>query len=145
MKQNNELLEYIYKTASMGYESTTNLLRALENKDNKLKKAIEDELKEYEKIVKETKKLLKNNKIEPKKTNIMTKISSYVGINMEVVKDNSYSAIASMLIEGLNIGKIEMEKKIENFEKTTNKQIIKLAKDLYEFQNNSIEELKKYL
>ena len=58
MKQNNELLEYIYKTASMGYESTTNLLRALENKDNKLKKTIEDELKEYEKIVKETKKLL---------------------------------------------------------------------------------------
>ena len=45
MKQNNELLEYIYKTASMGYESTTNLLRALENKDNKLKKAIEDELR----------------------------------------------------------------------------------------------------
>ena len=145
MKQNNELLEYIYKTANMGYESTTNLLRSLENKDNKLKKAIEDELKEYEKIVKETKKLLKNNKIDLPKTNIMTKISSYIGINMEVVKDNSDSAIASMLIEGLNMGKIEMEKKIENFEKTANKQIIKLAKDLYEFQNKSIEELKKYL
>ena len=64
---------------------------------------------------------------------------------MEVVKDNSDSAIASMLIEGLNMGKIEMEKKISNFEKTANKQIIKIAKDLYEFQNNSIEELKKYL
>lgn len=145
MKQNNELLEYIYKTANMGYESTTNLLRSLENKDNKLKKAIEDELKEYEKIVKETKKLLKNNKIDLPKTNIMTKISSYIGINMEVVKDNSDSAIASMLIEGLNMGKIEMEKKIENFEKIASKQIIKLAKELYEFQNKSIEELKKYL
>lgn len=145
MKENNELLEYIYKSAHMGYEATTNLLKALENKDNKLKKAIEDELKEYEKIEKEAKKILKNNKVEPKKTNIMTKISSYIGINMEVVKDNSDSAIASMLIEGLNMGKIEMEKKIENFEKTANKQIIKLAKDLYEFQNNSIEELKKYL
>lgn len=145
MKENNELLEYVYKTASMGYEATTILLRALENKDNKLKKAIEDELKEYEKIVKETKKILKNNKIDPPKTNMMTKISSYLGINMEVVKDNSDSAIASMLIEGLNMGKIEMEKKILNFEKTANKQIIKIAKDLYEFQNNSIEELKKYL
>ena len=50
-----------------------------------------------------------------------------------------------MLIEGLNIGKIEMEKKIENFEKTNNKPIIKLAKYLYEFQNKSIEDLKKYL
>ena len=40
MKENNELLEYVYKTASMGYEAITNLLRALENKDNKLKKQL---------------------------------------------------------------------------------------------------------
>ena len=42
----NELLEYIYKCANMGYESTTNLIRALENKENKLKKAIKQNLKE---------------------------------------------------------------------------------------------------
>ena len=145
MKENNELLEYIYKCANMGYESTTNLMRALENKENKLKKAIEDELKEYEKIVKDCKKLLKNNKIEPKNTNIMTKMSSFIGINMSVVKDNSDSAIAEMLIQGLNMGKIDMEKKLDKYSKVADKKIIKLAKDLYEFQNNSIEELKKYL
>lgn len=144
MKENNEFLEYIYKCANMGYESTTNLLRALEGKDNKVKKAIEDELKEYEKIVKETNKLLKSNKIEPKKTNIMTKMSSYLGINMEVMKDNSDSAIAEMLIQGLNMGKIEMEKKLEEY-KSVNKNTIKLARNLYEFQNKSLEELKKFL
>lgn len=144
MKENNEFLEYIYKCANMGYESTTNLLRALEGKDNKIKKAIEDELKEYEKIVKETNKLLKSNKIEPKKTNIMTKMSSYLGINMEVMKDNSDSAIAEMLIQGLNMGKIEMEKKLEEY-KSVNKNTIKLARNLYEFQNKSLEELKKFL
>lgn len=144
MKENNEFLEYIYKCANMGYESTTNLIRALENKDNKLKKAIEDELKEYEKIVKDCKKILKSNKLEPKSTNIMTKMSSFLGINMEVMKDNSDSAIAEMLIQGLNMGKIEMEKKLDKY-KDCDKKIIKLAKDLYEFQNNSITELKKYL
>lgn len=144
MKENNEFLEYIYKCANMGYESTTNLLRALEGKDNKIKKAIEDELKEYEKIVKETNKLLKSNKIEPKKTNIMTKMSSYLGINMEVMKDNSDSAIAEMLVQGLNMGKIEMEKKLEEY-KSVNKNTIKLARNLYEFQSKSLEELKKFL
>lgn len=144
MKENNEFLEYINKCANMGYESTTNLLRALEGKDNKIKKAIEDELKEYEKIVKETNKLLKSNKIEPKKNNIMTKMSSYLGINMEVMKDNSDSAIAEMLIQGLNMGKIEMEKKLEEY-KSVNKNTIKLARNLYEFQNKSLEELKKFL
>lgn len=144
MKENNEFLEYIYKCANMGYESTTNLIRALENKDNKLKKAVEDELKEYEKIVKDCKKLLKSNKIEPKNTNIMTKMCSYLGINMEVIKDNSDSSIAQTLIEGLNMGKIEMEKKLDKY-KNCDKKIIKLAKELYEFQGNSIEKLKEYL
>lgn len=144
MKANNEFLEYIYKCANMGYESTTNLIRALENKDNKLKKAVEDELKEYEKIVKDCKKFLKSNKIEPKNTNIMTKMCSYLGINMEVIKDNSDSSIAQMLIEGLNMGKIEMEKKLDKY-KNCDKKIIKLAKELYDFQGNSIEKLKEYL
>lgn len=144
MKENNEFLEYIYKCANMGYESTTNLIRALENKDNKLKKAVDDELKEYEKIVKDCKKLLKSSKIEPKNNNIMTKMCSYLGINMEVIKDNSDSSIAQMLIEGLNMGKIEMEKKLDKY-KNCDKKIIKLAKELYEFQGNSIEKLKEYL
>ncbi len=144
MKENNEFLEYIYKCANMGYESTTNLIRALENKDNKLKKAVEDELKEYEKIVKDCKKLLKSNKIELKNTNIMTKMCSYLGINMGVIKDNSDSSIAQMLIEGLNMGKIEMEKKLDKY-KNCDKKIIKLAKELYDFQGNSIEKLKEYL
>ena len=38
-----------------------------------------------------------------------------------------------------------MEKKLDKYSKVADKKIIKLAKDLYEFQNNSIEELKKYL
>ena len=69
---------------------------------------------------------------------------SYLGINMEVIKDNSDSSIAQMLIEGLNMGKIEMEKKLDKY-KNCDKKIIKLAKELYEFQGNSIEKLKEYL
>lgn len=144
MKENSEFLEYVYRCANMGYESCTNLIRALNNKDNKIKRVVEDELKEYEDIVKDCKKLLKSNKLEPKSPNIMTKVCSYLGINYEVLKDNSDSAIADTLIQGLNMGKIEMEKKLENY-KECDKKVVKIAKRLYEFQGNSIEKLKEFL
>lgn len=145
MDKNNELLQYIYETSEMGVSSTTNLLRALEGKDNKLKKAIEDELKEYEKVFNEAEKELKANKVKPKKSSMMTKMSSYMGINMEVMKDNSDSAIAEMLIQGLTMGTIEMDKKIDKYKDTASKSVLKLANELLEFQQNSIKKLKDYL
>ena len=43
MNENNELLLYIYENASMGVKSTTTLIRTINNKDNKIKKILEDE------------------------------------------------------------------------------------------------------
>lgn len=145
MNENNELLCHIYETAEMGVRSTTDLLKNLEGKDNKLKKAIEDELKEYEKVLKEVKKELKSHKVPLPKISMMTKMSSCMGIKMEVRKDNSDSAIAEMLIQGLTMGSIEMEKKINQYKEETSKSILKLAEELLEFQKNSIKKLKEYL
>jgi len=145
MSENNELLSHIYETAEMGVKSTTDLLKALEGKDNKLKKAVEDELKEYEKVLKQAKKELKENKVELPKISMMTKMSSCMGIKMEVRKDNSDSAIAEMLIQGLTMGSIEMEKKIDQYKDVASKSVLKLAKELLDFQKKSIEELKEYL
>ena len=61
MNENNELLEYIYQNASMGVKSCTNLINILNGKDNKIKKIVEDELKEYENFVKKSEKILKKN------------------------------------------------------------------------------------
>ena len=112
MNENNELLMHVYKTVTMGVESTTNLLKALKERDNKIKGLVEDELKEYEVFVKESERLLKKNKIELEKPSIVTRISSNIGIMMETMKDNSDSAIASMLSEGFTMGINEMNNKI---------------------------------
>lgn len=145
MNENMELLNFVYENAEKGMHSLNNLSDILRNKDNKIKGLIEDELKEYNSFLKESEKLLKKNKIEPKKTNLMAKISSKMGIAMETMKDNSDPAIASMVIEGLTMGIVEMETKIENYKKLVDKKILKLSTKFLKFQEEEIEKLKTFM
>ena len=145
MNENMELLNFVYENAEMGVHTLNNLSDILRNKDNKIKGLIEDELKEYNSFLKEAGKLLKKNKVEPKKTNLMAKISSKMGIAMVTMKDNSDPAIASMVIEGLTMGIVEMETKIENYKKLVDKKILKLSTKFLKFQEEEIEKLKTFM
>ena len=145
MKDKNELLEYIYQTADMGKNSLETLLDALEGKDNKIKVVVEKQLKEYEKYYDKSEKLLKKNKVKPKTKGVMTEMMSKMGINMNVMKDNSDAKMAEMLIQGLTMGIVEMEKKIKDYKDEVDKDIIKLAKDVLKFQEKSLDEIKEYL
>lgn len=145
MKEQNELLLYIYQTAEMGKNSLKELLEALKDKENKIKKEIEEELDKYEEFYNESEKLLKENKIKPKSQGPMTEMMSKMGINMNVMKDNSDAKIAEMIMQGLTMGTIEMEKKIKDYQDEVDKKIIKLAKELLKFQEKSIENIKEYL
>ena len=145
MNENIELLEYIYKNAKMGADSTTTLINTIHNKDNKLKAVVEEQLKKYEKFVKDSEKILKKKKADFKEYGMMAKMSSTMGIKMEMLKDNSDSRVASMLIQGLTMGVIEMGKKIDEYDKKVDKDVLKIAKDFKTFQEDSIEKLKTYL
>ena len=145
MNENMELLNFVYENAEMGVHTLNNLSDILRKKDNKIKGLIEDELKEYNNFLKESEKLLKKNKLEHKKTNLMSKISSKMGIAMETMKDNSDPAIASMVIEGLTMGIVEMETKIESYKKIVDKKILKLSNKFLKFQEEEIEKLKTFM
>lgn len=145
MNENIEILEYIYKNSKMGADSVTTLINTIHNKDNKLKAVVEEQLKKYENFVKYSEKILKKEKADLKEFGMMAKMSSKMGIKMEMLKDNSDSRIASMLIQGLTMGVVEMGKKIDEYDKKIDKDILKLAKDFKAFQEDSIEKLKVYL
>lgn len=145
MNENNELLLYIYKNANMGVKSCTNLIRILQGKDNKIKKIVEGELKGYEEYVKRAEKLIKKNKLEPKEKGIMTDVMSKLGMNMEMMKDNSDARVADMLTKGFTMGNVDITKRIDRFEGDADKEILKLAKDLLNFGKENIELLKPYL
>lgn len=145
MKEENELLLHLYQTSDMGVTSTTKLINLLKDKDNKIKKILEEELKEYETYKKKTEKLLKKEKIETEKLGIMAKMMADMEMKIRVMKDNSDSKIASILIEGFTMGTIEMNKKIEAYSKDVDKETIKIAENLLKFQEEQIEKLKSYL
>ena len=102
-------------------------------------------MKEYERFLKDSKKLMKNYKVEVKSKGIMAGIGSFMGIKMEMFKDNSDARIADMLTKGLTMGQIDITKKIKNYEKVADKEVIDLAKKILEFNENSINALKSYL
>ncbi len=145
MKEKNELLMHIYDISYMGSYSTNKLLTKLKNKDNKIKKLLEDELQIYDLYKKKSEKLIKKAKLELPAQNIMSKMMSSMGIMMETMKDNSDSAIASMLVEGFTMGIVEMEAKIKNYREEVDKSTLKLAKELLKFQQKEIENLKTFM
>ena len=145
MDENIELLEYIYKNSEMGVYSCEKLIKDINNKENKIKKPLEGILKGYENYKKDSKNLINKNKYELKKSPLIAKISSSVQMKMEVAKDNSDSAIAKLLTQGLTMGSVDISAKIDRYEKDADKKILKLAKDYLKFQKESIDFLKDYL
>ena len=145
MKTENELILHIYESSQMGIEAINNLLNELKNKENKIKKILEDELKEYEKFYKSSEKLLKKEKIELKEKGKMAKMMAKIGIKKEVLSDNSDSKIAQMLTQGLTMGFTQIAAKIDSYKDVISKNHMELAKNYKKFQENSIEKLKSYL
>lgn len=145
MDENIELLEHIYKNAEMGVYSCESLIKDINRKENKIKKILEGILKGYENYKLESKKMIKKNKYELKKSPLVAKVSSSIQMMMEVAKDNSDSAIAKLLTQGLTIGTVDISAKIDRYEKDADKKIIKIAKNYLKFQKESIDILKDYL
>jgi len=145
MNENNELLTYIYQDADMALDTLTMLINKLNKKDNKIKKIVEAQIKGYENYLKRIKEYMKDNGYDIKAKPIMSKMGAFMGINMEVMKDNSDSKMADMLIQGFTMGVINVTKRIDTFDKDADKNILKLGKEFKKFQEENIEMLKKYL
>lgn len=145
MDENFELYKHILKDTDMSVYSLTKLLEDLKEKDNKIKKTVEDILKGYERYLEECKSYLEENDVDLEYDGMMAKTGARMGIKMEVKKDNSDSSIADMLIKGISMGSIDMEKKINDYKDEVGKDEMKFAKDFYKFQQDVITNLKKFL
>ena len=145
MNENLELLEYLYQNSEMGASTLTQMLDELKDKENKIKLWASEAIKEYEKFYKKSEELIKKYKLDVKGNSIMAKMGSNMGIKMEVMKDNSDSAMAHMIIEGITMGLVDIETKINNYKDVVDNKIISLANDYKESLEKQLETLKKYL
>ena len=140
-----ELAALILKDADMSVYTLNGLLDDLKEKDNKIKPTIEDILKGYERYLDRAKTFLEEKGCEEKFESKMGKMMSRMGVKKEVKNDNSDSAMAEMLIQGVSMGSLDMEKKLKVYEKDAEKEELDMAHDFYKFQQDVIEALKKYL
>lgn len=140
-----ELLKHINQDAGMASYTIESLLKDLKEKDNKIKGFAEDILKEYQCFFKDTKEILNKHDISIDEESFMQKMGAKMGIKMNVMDDNSDSSIADMLIKGISMGSIDMEKKINNYKDEVDEKVLKIAKDFFKFQTDTIEKLKDYL
>jgi len=145
MDEKYELLEHVYKDASMASYSIQKLIDKLKDRDNKIKSYLEEILEKYQEFEDEAKDLLKNNDAAVVDESIFKKMMSAMGISKEVKEDNSDASIADMMIQGISMGSIEMEKKVKAYKDQVSKEHLKLAKEFLKFQEKTVDQLKKYL
>ncbi len=145
MNENLELYKHIYKDSDMAIFTINKLLKDLKEKDNKIKGVIEDILKEYEKYYIESKEYLESNNTSLDENTPLSKMGASMGIKKEVKSDNSDASIAEVLIQGIAMGSLDMEKRITNYKKEVDKKELKFAEEFLKFQQKTINELKKYL
>ena len=145
MNENFELLEHIYKDCEMSVYTLSDLLDKLKDKDNKIKGDIEDILHQYETFLEKSQKILEQNGKKVSHTGMSAKMGASMGISKEVKHDNSDSSMADMLIKGISMGSIDMEKKIKDYEVEVERKYLRIAQDFLKFQNKAIEKLKAYL
>ena len=146
MDESLEIVNHIYKDSEMAISTLTKLSTTLEKKDNKIKDTVEDIIKGYERYFKDAKKILNKNNCKKEKNGLVSKVMANMGIDKEVRDDNSDSAMADMLIKGVSMGSIDLEKKLKKYkDKEIDDKVLELANNFKDFQDDIIKKLKEYL
>ena len=142
MNNNIEFLNYIYQNAEMGKSTISELINIV--KDEPFKKSLESQLKEYTEIFSASGDLIKQEKETSKGIGTVIKLTSYIIINFKTLTNKTPSHISQMLIQGSTMGIIDVTKHLKEY-KDVNKNIKDLADRLLKFEQQNVEEMKKFL
>ena len=141
---NAQMLDKMYKNVKMGSDSMVNIISKV--KDTELKQELTNQLDKYESYSKKVAGMIYDQGGTPKEENILTKAGSKIGIEMNTMMDSTPSHLAQMVIEGATMGMTDMTKIVREYEnKNCSEQAMKLAKEIAEFEDKSIDSLKQYL
>lgn len=140
-----ELLNYLYENVDMGINALTTLKNNLERTDNKIKSHVTKSLEIYQGYKKKCEKILKKMKVTPTKGNIIASIMTKLGTMTEFMRDNSDSKIADTLIQGYNMGIIDIDKKLKRYKGDTSNAVRSLAIDYKKMMQTGIKEAKNFL
>lgn len=139
-----ELLDSMYKNVKMGADSIINLMPKVG--DESLRTEMTNELTHLEDYSSKIGDMLRAEGRQPKEENVVTKLSSKIGMNMSTMMDSTRSHIAEMMMEGYTMGITDMTRDIRHYENSkASEESLRLAKDIVKFHEDSFEKMKSYL
>lgn len=144
MNANVEVLNYIYQNAEMGIRSLKDLLAECE--EGNFKKLLETQKGRYEEAFNHAGFLMGEVHEIPKDIPKIQGISGDVMIKLKALKDRSPSHFAEMLIQGTTMGIIQLRRTLNNYTaQEIDQKTLDLTRKLLDVEEQSVEELKKYL
>ena len=144
MEENNlKILKEIHKATKMGMDSISFVSEKLD--DNKLKDNLSFQYTQYGQVMDRVNKLYEDYGEIPEDKNVMNTIMGWTGVQMNTMTDKTPSHIAEIMIEGTTMGIIEGRKLINNEANQASKDVKDLLNNFVTFQENNVEQLKKFL
>lgn len=143
MEENINVLDELNKGACMGMDAINFIIEKVRSVE--FKKLLEVQYNKYKFISEKISNLyLKYDKEgTPHETNSMEKMMTRYGIEMKTSMDHSDSKIAELLLKGTNMGIIEGRKILNH--KKVDKEVNTIIQEYVTMQEDSVENLKKYL
>lgn len=142
MKQDAELLNFVYQNAQMGVETIHQILKAVEHEG--LKKQLQRQMEEYEAFQKEAAGMLEQNGYDEKGIRSFEKIRTYLMVNFQTMTDRTTSHIAEMMMIGSNMGVIQAVKNLKKYD-NVDKNVKDLMERLRKKEEQNLEKLKEFL
>lgn len=144
MENNNlNILDEVNKGATMGMDAISYVSEKVS--DSQFKKVLDTEYSKYQHISNRVNEVYSNySSKEPHETNMMNKMMTWYGIQMNTFKDSTTSKLSELLMQGTNMGIIEGRRLI-NQNNNIAPDVHTILTDFVTMQEDSIETLKKYL
>mgnify|MGYP005770401719 FL=1 len=136
------ILNEINKGIKMGMDSISTVAEKVQ--DDRFKKDLKYQYDKYNEILNKVNDELDNYDDFPKELNPMQKAMGWMSVQFNTLDDKSNSKISEMMIQGTNMGIIEGVKLL-NHNPDTDQNVKDILNEFIKFQENTVEQLKKYL
>lgn len=142
MNDQEKILTAILQNAEMGTTAIRSIFPQV--RDPALKNELRRQLSEYSRRSNTVNRQMHNLRISGKSITPMAKVMTVAGIKMKTVADNSTENIAKMLVQGTNMGIIDLNHAL-NSAADASTQLTGQARELLAKEQHYLDRLKAYL
>lgn len=142
--ENLEVLKELHKAAKMGMDSLSFVSEKVEQ-DDCFKDNLSFQYTQYGQMLDRINKLYEDYGQIPEENTFMNTAMGWTGVQMNTLNDKSTSHLADMLIQGSTMGIIEGRKLLNHKTNGIEEAVKNLTNEFVAFQENNVEQLKKFL